>query len=188
MKPKRKKATGARAKSAAPNRKPQRGAKARKRPAPGRRSAAPAQRPRKPKSPPRQTGRPLLLTPEIRTRICELVADGMRPTPAAATLDIPAQTLSSWRKTQPDFERALEKADALYLDKLLKASDKIVNNDDNLSAAGAQLRFLMERRFPAEYGPKMPDVNVNTNINAPLVLSAAQLEAIQAKRKEGLKR
>ena len=188
MKPKRKKATGARAKSAAPNRKPQRGAKARKRPAPGRRSAAPAQRPRKPKSPPRQAGRPLLLTPEIRTRICALVADGMRPTPAAATMDIPAQTLSSWRKTQPDFERALEKADALYLDKLLKASDKIVNNDDNLGAAGAQLRFLMERRFPAEYGPKMPDVNVNTNINAPLVLSAAQLEAIQAKRKEGLKR
>lgn len=133
-------------------------------------------------------GRPALLTPEIRARICELVAQGMRPTPAAATLDIPAQTLSSWRKANPDFETAIEKADADYLRKLLEASDKIVNNEDNLSAAGAQLRFLMERRFPAEYGPKTPDVNVNTNINAPLVLSAKQLEAIQAKRKEGLKR
>jgi hypothetical protein len=130
----------------------------------------------------------MLLTPAIRARICELVATGMRPTPAAASLGFPAQTLSSWRKANPDFEDEIEKADAVYLRKLLDASDKIVSNEDNLSAAGAHLRFLMERRFPAEYGPKMPDVNVNTNINAPLVLSAKQLEAIQAKRREGLKR
>jgi hypothetical protein len=151
---------------------------------------SPTRKPRtkRPQAKPRVMGRPVTLTPEIRGRIAELVAVGMRPTPAAASLGIAPQTLSSWRKTMPDFERELEQADAIYLRKLLADSDRIVSNEDNLSAAGAQLRFLMERRFPSEYGPKNPDVTVNTNINAPLVLSAAQLEAIQAKRREGLKR
>lgn len=159
--------------------------------APGRRKTRPVRGSAKPKraaKPKRTAGRPVNYTPAIGAAIASLVGTGMRPTPAGAKLGVAAQTLSGWRKNVPGFEQLLEKADADFLETLITRSRVIIASDDNMAAAGAHLRFMLERRFPAEFGPRIADVTVNTNINAPVVLTAAQLEALQAKRRESLHR
>ena len=59
-------------------------------------------------------------TEELAEAIGALVADGMAPSRAGLLVDVSKETVSEWIRVKPDFAARIEKARALYEQKLVK--------------------------------------------------------------------
>lgn len=131
----------------------------------------------------RKPGRPTTYSEEIAEKICELIKKvGMHPTPAAAKLGVPDSSLSQWRKDIPEFEERIRQAEAEHLEKRLEQVGTAISLEEKDAKT---LRWFIERRFRAEFGAN-PEVQINNNISAPVVLTEKQLAAMQDRRRAAL--
>lgn len=134
-------------------------------------------------------GRPTRLTPKLQKAICNAIAKkNMSPTGAGLRCGVPAQTLSDWRKTNPEFSDALERARATQEEKLLAAVRDGVNNaglPDWKAAA-----WILERLHRESYGIKPAEINVaaGANVNVGIQIGKDQLVELQARRMKQLEK
>lgn len=89
-----------------------------------------------------------LYGPQIVQVILANVLRGMRPCTAAQLAGTRPQTLIDWKKRFPDFEAALDQAEALCEGRVLELLWEHMQIDGHLA-----LKFL-ERRFPEHWAPR----------------------------------
>jgi transposase len=104
-------------------------------------------------------GRPSKRTPAIEKIILDALAAGLPYRAAAGRAGIHETTLIEWRKNDPDFELAVEKANSVAISRNMQIiQDAAADN----WAAGA---WILERRFPALFGRPEAQVSLNQQIN-----------------------
>ena len=59
---------------------------------------------------PKKIGRPAIYTPEIAAKVLSYVAKGLTYDRAAEAVGISGETIDTWKRRKPDFDRALKKA------------------------------------------------------------------------------
>jgi hypothetical protein len=121
-------------------------------------------------------GAPTKRTSQITVCIAESISLGLTDEEAAAIADIPAPTLSQWRRI-PEFAEALKKATAIRLRDRLKMINARV---DNWPALG----WLLERQYPTRWSKPELQISLNNSFNQTVNALSITISREEAKQIE----
>ena len=100
-------------------------------------------------------GRPTKYTPEAVKIITDAIKEGLSFRDSCAMAGISEDTFADWRKDKADFSEAVEKAVAEFKKQNLiaiRAAGLKKLKDGSLSGSWQANAWLLERRFPQEFG------------------------------------
>lgn len=87
--------------------------------------------------------------------LCDNLRAGMSITMAAKKAKIPDRTINRWYSQYPDFKAMLDEAQMDYLRKNLDIINGIAEDGESETNRLNAVKFILERRFKDEYGPKI---------------------------------
>lgn len=126
-------------------------------------------------------GRPTVLTDEVRRKVIAALRVGASRTAAAVRAGIGASTLHEWmartgeEEPYASFRVEVEEAEAICELRLSSTVFKAALGDPN------QARWLLERRFPGEWGKKTEQkVELSGQVEAKIPAEVAQVAECQA--------
>jgi hypothetical protein len=115
----------------------------------------------------KRSGRKTLLTAQLQRRICKLLAQGHTIATVSAMVSIGERTFYEWREKHPQFSQAT--TCAIGKSKIALVN-KLRRSDDWRASA-----FLLERRFPAEFGRvdarPLPEPEEKKKINVAFIVN-----------------
>lgn len=117
----------------------------------------------------RARGRPRVITADVIKRVATLIGKGMTHEYACALTGISNKSLETARSRNPDFEGAIKKGQAVWMEKAL---DLLWARVDNWQP----IAWLLERRHKALFSKT--DTAVVAHTNASAALSEADFEEI----------
>ena len=79
-------------------------------------------------------------------KVCKAISEGLTYQDAAALAGINRHTLANWRKTYPDFEDALEQAEAAFVEHHIHNIEAAADSGKWQASA-----WLLERRHPESF-------------------------------------
>lgn len=104
--------------------------------------------------------RPSKFTPEVQTRLCQLLHAGNTHEVAAEACGIDVSTFYTWRREKPEFAEAVQRAEAEAEAVLVARISKAAANGSWRAAS-----WLLERRNPEKWGHEgqttMPELPVS---------------------------
>jgi hypothetical protein len=96
-------------------------------------------------------------TPQLRAAICKLVALGLSANRAAGKVKVHHSTVAEWRKQDPDFDAAVQNAEAAFIERQIKIIQTAAKKGTWVAAA-----WLLERKFPSEFS--QPQVQLHSGV------------------------
>lgn len=105
----------------------------------------------------RKAGRHTKYSPTTVAAICGWIERGMSQKDAGTLAGISETTFHTWRQKYPDFATAIEESQAKF--KAWHVMNIVRHADDN----PAHSKWLLERKFPEEYGRTVQDQNLTVS-------------------------
>lgn len=126
--------------------------------------------------------KPIELDDARRRRLLAALEAGATIKMAAAAAGVSEDTLSRWRKAGPDLEADMQQAEAAGAVRALGVIQEAAASGTWQAAA-----WLLERRYPGEYGRRVPPVEDSKDLETVVSwLSAMQARAAKHYRKVAL--
>jgi hypothetical protein len=126
------------------------------------------------------------MTPEVVEKLLKSLREGLPKTYACAGVGIDTATLKNWTEEFGDFRIRVEEAQKIYIEQNLLAirvagAHKGLDKEGNLTVAGdwRANAWLMERRFPKEFGANLK-VDADVSAAVALDLSEATVDELKA--------
>lgn len=117
---------------------------------------------------------------EMISEITGYIKQGSTAKDASAIAGISEETFYAWKKEKPEFSESLERAKIQYKNSLIKRIEKV--SEKNWRACA----WLLERRFPDDFSPKLREKEGNDGQPKTLADIMLQLH-YEKQREQGLK-
>jgi hypothetical protein len=96
-------------------------------------------------------------TPQMLAAICTMIEAGLSVKRSAGKLKIHYTTIATWRQQSPEFELAIQKAEAAFIQRQV-ANVQAAADKGNWQASA----WLLERKFPSEFS--QPQVQLHHGV------------------------